>query len=67
MSDIEFFAKLSPKRLTSLAEDYKSWQGEYLNDQRRFAKWGTNDPKKALLLDSKGFEEITYERFPEEA
>lgn len=32
MSDIEFFAKVSPKRLTSLAEDFKRSREEFRKD-----------------------------------
>jgi len=34
MSDVEFFAKVTPKRLTSLAEDFKSSQEEFRKDEQ---------------------------------
>lgn len=34
MSDVEFFSKVSPKRLTSLAEDFKSSQEEFRKDEK---------------------------------
>ena len=33
MSDAEFFAKITPKRLTSLAEDFKQSQEEFRQDE----------------------------------
>jgi hypothetical protein len=33
VSDIEFFAKVSPKRLTSLADDFKCSQEEFRKDE----------------------------------
>jgi len=37
MSDIEFFAKLNPKKLTSLDEDFKEWRKEFQEDEKRNA------------------------------
>jgi t-SNARE complex subunit (syntaxin) len=34
MSDAEFFAKIMPKRLTSLAEDFKKSQDEFRQDEK---------------------------------
>ena len=34
MSDAEFFAKVIPKRLTSLAEDFKQSQEEFRKDEK---------------------------------
>jgi hypothetical protein len=34
---VEFFAKLSPKRLTSLEEDFKAWRKEMQEDEKRNA------------------------------
>jgi hypothetical protein len=34
MSDAEFFAKVAPKRLTSLAEDFKQSQEEFRRDEK---------------------------------
>lgn len=60
MSDIEFFAKVSPKRLTSLDEDFKKDQAQFRKDEldRAFRRSGKAKPEA---------HEITYERFPEEA
>jgi len=66
MSDIEFFSKLKPKRLTSINEDIKNSQSEILADRARYAKFGTNSKKKAALLESGKVEELIRERFPEE-
>jgi hypothetical protein len=59
MSDAEFFAKLSPKRLTSLDEDFKAWRKEIQEDEKR------NALKRAGKLNAEPVE-TTYERFPEE-
>jgi hypothetical protein len=40
MSDVELFAKLAPKRLTSLGEDFKSWRKEIYEDEKRNTKKG---------------------------
>jgi len=60
MSDAEFFAKLSPKRLTSLDEDFKTWRKEIQEDEKR------NALKRAGKLNPEPVE-TTYERFPEES
>jgi len=59
MSDIEFFSKLDPKRLTSLDEDFKAWRKEILEDDRRNALRRAGKLNPAIV-------ETTYERFPEE-
>lgn len=59
MADIEFFAKLNPKRLTSLDEDFKAWRKEIHEDDKR------NALKRAGKLKVEPLE-TTYERFPEE-
>lgn len=59
MSDIEFFAKVKPQRLTSLDEDFKAWRKEMQEDEKR------NALKRAGNLKAE-LEEMTYERFPEE-
>ncbi len=58
MSDIEFFAKLNPKRLTSLEEDFKAWRKEFLEDEKR------NALKRAGKIKPESVE-TTYERLPE--
>ena len=59
MSDIEFFAKVSPKRLTSLEKDFKKDQVQFRKDEldRVFRRSGKLKAEE---------QEITYERFPEE-
>jgi hypothetical protein len=59
MSDIEFFSKLNPKRLTSLDEDFKAWRKKMQEDEKR------NALKRAGNLKAEPVE-TTYERFPEE-
>jgi hypothetical protein len=56
---VEFFAKLSPKRLTSLEEDFKAWRKEMQEDEKQ------NALKRAGKLSAEPVETI-YERFPEE-
>jgi len=51
-SNIEFVGQMKPQRLTSMAEDYKTEQAKILADQKRFAKYGTNNPKLAALMES---------------
>lgn len=58
MSDAEFFAKLSPKRLTSLEEDFKAWRKEMQKDEKR------NALRRLGKLDTEPVE-TTYERFDE--
>jgi hypothetical protein len=60
MSDIEFFAKLNPQRLTSLEEDFKVWRKEFQEDEKQ------NTLKKAGKLNAEPVE-TSYERFPEES
>jgi len=59
MSNTEFFAKLNPKRLTSLGGDFKAWRKEIQEDDRR------NALKRAGKLKAEPVE-TTYERYPEE-
>ena len=59
MPDIEFFAKMNPKKLTSLDEDFKAWRKEIQDDDKR------NALKRAGKLKPESVE-TTYERFPEE-
>lgn len=60
MSDIEFFAKIHPKRLTPLAEDFKESQAAFRRDElnRELRRSGTL--KQALM-------ETSDERYPEES
>jgi hypothetical protein len=60
MANIEFFAKVAPKRLTSLDEDFRAWRKEFQEDEKR------NTLKRAGKLKAEPLE-ATYERFPEEA
>ena len=59
MSNIEYFAKLSPKKLTSLDEDFKAWRKEMQEDDRR------NALKRAGKLKAEPVE-TTYERIIDE-
>ena len=59
VSDIEFFAALNPKRLTSLDEDFKAWRKEMQEDSER------NALRKAGKLQPDPVE-TTYERFETE-
>ena len=65
-SNLEFLGCMKPQRLTSLAEDFKGELTQIHADQARFAKYGKNSAKKAALMDGSQ-EEVTRERFPEEA
>jgi hypothetical protein len=60
MSDIEFFAKLNPQRLTSLEEDFKVWRKKFQEDEKQ------NTLKKSGKLNAE-LVETSYERFPEES
>jgi len=55
MSDAEFFAKIMPKRLTSLAEDFKKSQDEFRQDEKN------RELRRAGKLPTP---EITRERLP---
>jgi len=59
MSDVQFFAKLNPKRLTSLEEDFKAWREEIQEDDKQ------NALRRAGKIKPESVES-TYERFPEE-
>ncbi len=59
MSDIEFFAKIKPKRLTSLAEDFKESQEAFRRDELN------RDLRHSGKLNQAS-KEISYERFQEE-
>ena len=56
----QFFAKLNPKRLTSLEEDFKIWRKEIQEDDKR------NALRKAGKLQPDHVE-TTYERFSEDS
>ena len=58
-SEVEFFAKLNLKRLTSLDEDFKAWRKEFQEDERLNALKGAGKINPDPV-------EMTYERFPEE-
>ena len=59
MIDAEFFAKINPKRLTSLDEDFKAWRKEIQEDDKQ------NTLSRAGKLKPESVE-ATYERFIEE-
>lgn len=52
MSDLEFVGKMNPKPLKSMEQEFKEEQAKYLADAKRFAKYGTNNPKLAALMES---------------
>lgn len=56
MSDVEFFAKLSPKKLTSLDEDFKAWRKEMREDGKQNALKRVGKKKAEPV-------ETSYERF----
>ncbi|MBT8569309.1 hypothetical protein G6705_05025 [Polynucleobacter paneuropaeus] len=58
MPDIEFFAKMNPKKLTSLDEDFKAWRKEIQDDDKRNALKRAGKQKTEPI-------ETTYERFDE--
>lgn len=59
MSDLDFFAKVNPQRLTSLDEDFKAWRKQMQEDEKRNALKRVVKPNADPI-------ETTYERFPEE-
>jgi hypothetical protein len=50
-SDVEYFGQIKAFRLTSLSEDFVEERAAIHADQARFAKYGTNCPKKAALIE----------------
>ena len=56
---VEFFAKMAPKKLTSLDEDFKVLRKEFQEDEKR------NALKRDGKLNPEAVE-TTYERFPGE-
>ena len=60
MSNVEFFSRLDPKKLTSLDEDFKAWRKEFQEDEKR------NALRRAGKLKVEPAE-TTYESCPEES
>ena len=56
---VEFFARVKPKRLTSLEEDFKAWRKQMLEDDKRNALRRVDKLTPEPVV-------TTYERFPEE-
>ena len=54
MGELEFVGQMNPRRLTSLAEDFKREQAEFLNDEAK---------RKGVRIIFKPLSETTYERF----
>ena len=52
MDDVEFVGRMNPKPLKSMDQQFKEERDRLLADQKRFAKYGTNNPKLAALLES---------------
>lgn len=63
-SDIEYFGKLNPRRLTTLSEDFRKEQAEILADQAHWKKYGKNRCNSIGKQEIK--EELSRERFPSE-
>ena len=60
MSDVEFFAKMKSKRLTSLEEDFKESQAVFRRDELNRELRRSGQLMQAPI-------DISYERFPEES
>lgn len=52
MSEVEFIGRVNPKPLKSMDQQFKEERDQLLADQKRFAKYGTNNPKLAAFLAS---------------
>lgn len=52
MSDVEFVGKMNPKPIKPWEQQFKEEWDQILADQKRFARYGTNDPKLAALMAS---------------
>lgn len=52
MGDVEFMGRVNPKSLKSMDQQLKEERDQLLADQKRFAKYGTNNPKLAALMES---------------
>ena len=65
-SNLEFVGQMKPQRCTSMEEGSRNELAQIHADQARFAKYGTNSAKKAVLIESGQAQEVTRERFPEE-
>lgn len=53
MSDeLEFVGRMNPKPLKSIEQEFKEERARIIADQKRFAKYGTNNPKLAALMES---------------
>lgn len=69
MSDklnLNFVGQMKPQRFASIEEDSRNELAQIHVDQARFAKYGTNNAKKAELIESGEVEEEIRERFQEE-
>lgn len=51
MSDVEFLGKMNPKLQKSWELQFKEEHDQLLADQKRFARYGTNNPKLAALME----------------
>jgi hypothetical protein len=54
VGELEFVGQMNPRRLTSLAEDFKKEQADFLNDEAK---------RKGVRIIFKPLLETTYERF----
>lgn len=62
-SNLEFVGRVSPKKLTSLEEDFKREQAEIIADREHWAKYGINRSKKSAQSKREIMEELSRERF----
>ena len=61
-SNVEFVGQMQPKKLTSLAEDFKKEQAEIIADHEHWKKHGTNRQNGASKREI--MEDLSRERFP---
>lgn len=52
MGDVEFMGGMNPKPLKSMDQQFKEERDQLLADQKRFARYGTNNAKLAALMAS---------------
>lgn len=52
MGDVEFMGMMNPKPQKTWEQQFKEERDQLLADQKRFAKYGTNNAKLAALMAS---------------
>ena len=60
-SNVEFIGQMQPKKLTTLADDFKREQAEIFADREHWKKYGTNRRSGASKREI--MEELRRERF----